>query len=270
MDHIPAPPNTNYIPICGYGYTNQKRDAACPYELESPVTSSSISVPQTSTSFPQTSTSFSQTSTSSVAPTKAASDPLASPYTNIQYANLTVLTGNLFGPAINEVITNGLKGICPPTPNGVNATCDNGKPVTKNVEFMIPGDGNYIIQEGQVSFAPPLSSYDSTESRDGMIAVIALFMENIAKEGEASCETNTSTWEDDDCTPEQKKEKKRDEGSGPGSEPGSKCERSVTMTYCSVPTIVQVEITQDNRVTEFMVSGIASLLASNRTIPFSF
>lgn len=138
------------------------------------------------------------------------------------------MTGNLFGPAINETLTSGLKGICPPTPNGVNATCDNSKPVTQDVEFMIPGDGNYIIEEGQVSFAIPLSSYNSTDSRDGMIAVIALFMEIMAKEGSPNCATNTSTWEDDDCTPERKKEKKRDEspggsGQSPGSEPGTKC-----------------------------------------------
>lgn len=166
-------------------------------------------------------------------------------------------------------ITKGLEGICLPTPNGVNATCNDGKPVTQDVEFMIPGDGNYIIEEGQVSLAIPLSSYNSTESRDGMIAVLAGFMENMAKEGGPNCETHTSTWEDDDCTPKQKKEKKRDEGPGGGG-PGTKCEYNRTMTYCQVPKIVQLEITQDNQVTEFMVSGIASLLANHPVPPLSF
>lgn len=115
---------------------------------------------------------------------------------------------------------------------------------------MIPGDGNYIIQEANVSVAIPLSNYSSTANRDGMIAVHGGFMENMAKNGSANCKTSTSTWEDDDCQPG---EQKRD--GGPGSIPGFKCEKSVTMTYCQVPYIVQLEITENNEVTEYMVSG---------------
>ena len=77
--------------------------------------------------------------------------------------------------------------------------------------------------------------------------------------GTANCQTNTSEWEDDDCEPGQEK---RDSGfsDSPGSEPGSKCTRVVTMTYCQVPGIGQLEITEDTVVTEFMVSGAFLLL----------
>ena len=122
---------------------------------------------------------------------------------------------------------------------------------------MIPGDGNYIIQEASVSFGIPLSNYSSTANRDCMIAVLGGFLENMATNGTANCQTNTSEWEDDDCEPGQEK---RDNGPGgsPGSKPGTKCKRVVSMTYCQVPGIVQLEITENNEVTEYMVSMVIS------------
>lgn len=263
MNYIPARPNTNEVPICGYDYTNQKRDAACAYDPGSPATNSSTSPPQSSSISPAQSSSISppQSSTTSTPPTratKAAYKPLASPNTNIQYTNLTVQTGNLFGPAINKVITDGLEGICPPTADGVFASCNDGEPFSQNVEYLVPGDGNYIILEANSTFTIPLSNYSSTAKRDAMIAVIAAFMENQAKQGSANCQTNTSSWWDDDCTPENGK---REEGSGPGSNPGSKCERFDTMTYCQVPASVQLEITEDNLVVDYMVSGTSPIPA---------
>lgn len=275
MTYIPAPPNTNLIPICGYVSTNQKRDAACAYDpsayeqgvykplpndepgaYEPATSSSSISLPQTSTS-----------SVAATKATKAASDPFASPHTNIQYTNSTVQTGNLFGPAINKFIVSGIEGNCPPTPDGVFESCNGGKPFSKDVEFMIAGDGNYIIQEASVSFGIPLSNYSSTANRDGMIAVLGAFLENMATNGTANCQTNTSEWEDDDCEPGEKKEKRDSGPSGsPGSEPGSKCMRVVSMTYCQVPGIVQLEITENNEVTEYMVSGDFLFLLCRRVI----
>ena len=299
MTYIPAPPNTNYVAICGYVASNGKRDASCAYEPSTyeqgayqplrngepgayePVsqTTNSTSHPQTSTilhpqistsslaqtstnALPQTSTSsLPQTSISSIAPpkaTKPASVSSGSPYTNVQYTNLTVQVGNLFGPDLKAYLSSGLTGICPPITNSEFESC-NGK-LSKDVEFMVPGDGNYIIQEGSVSFGIPLSNYSSTANRDGMIAVLAAFLESMATNGTANCQTNTSEWEDDECEPGS--QRKREEGPGgsgssPVSLPGFKCKRVVTMTYCQVPNIVQLEITEDNVVTEYMVSWVS-------------
>ena len=266
----------NFVPICGYGHSNAKRDASCAYEPSTyeqgvyiplpngepgaykPSSQSHSPSQSHSSSHTQTSIiSHPQTSTSSIAPTKAtkaASGPSASPFTNVQYTNFTVQTGNLFGPDISEYVSSGLKGICPPTTDGVFESC-NGK-FSKDVEFMVPGDGNYIIEEGSVSFGIILSNYSSTANRDGMIAVLAAFLESMATNGTANCQTNTSEWEDDECEPGS--ERKREVGPGgtsPVSLPGTKCKRVVTMTYCQVPSTVQLEITQNNEVTEYMVSG---------------
>ena len=89
-----------------------------------------------------------------------------------------------------------------------------------------------------------------------MIVVLAAFLENMATNGTANCQTHTSEWEDDECEPGNEKRENGPGGSGtsPGSLPGFRCKRTVTMTYCQVPSIVQLEITENNKVTEYMVS----------------
>lgn len=103
-----------------------------------------------------------------------------------------------------------------------------------------------------------------------MIAAMVTFMENIAKESGANCQSNTADFAEGDCPPERVKgEQGPGSSTNPNSVSGPPC-KSVTMTYCQMPETVQLEIMEENLVVDYLVSEISSLLPALWVTEFSF